>query len=135
MVGLHSSTHLKLAVLGGIFTIAVADAFSDALGIHISEESENVHTAKEIWASTVATFFFKFVVALSFAVPVLLLELRDAVIASAAWGFFLICILSYAMAAKQKANAWKSVFEHLTIAVVVVILSYEVGRLVASVFV
>ncbi|MDI6733408.1 MAG: hypothetical protein QME51_05200, partial [Planctomycetota bacterium] len=37
MVGLHSGTHSKFAVLGGIVTIAVADAFSDALGIHISE--------------------------------------------------------------------------------------------------
>ncbi|MBW2265656.1 MAG: hypothetical protein JRF28_05735, partial [Deltaproteobacteria bacterium] len=33
MVGLHSGTHSKLVVLGGILTIAIADAFSDALGI------------------------------------------------------------------------------------------------------
>jgi len=36
MVGLHSGTHSRLAVIGGILTIAVADAFSDALGIHLS---------------------------------------------------------------------------------------------------
>ena len=40
MVGLHSGTHSRLVVLGGILTIAIADAFSDALGIHMSEESE-----------------------------------------------------------------------------------------------
>ena len=40
IVGLHSGTHSKLAVIGGILTIAMADAFSDALGIHVSEESE-----------------------------------------------------------------------------------------------
>ena len=39
MVGLHAGTHSRLAVIGGILTIAIADAFSDALGIHISEES------------------------------------------------------------------------------------------------
>ena len=48
MVGLNSSTRSGLVVIGGILTIAIADAFSDALGIHISEESENRHTAKEI---------------------------------------------------------------------------------------
>jgi vacuolar iron transporter family protein len=38
MVGLHSGTGSKLVVLGGIFTIAIADAFSDALGIHVSSD-------------------------------------------------------------------------------------------------
>ncbi len=41
MVGLHSGTHSKNFVLGGNLTIAIADAFSDALGIHASEESKN----------------------------------------------------------------------------------------------
>ncbi|MGB6865995.1 MAG: VIT1/CCC1 transporter family protein, partial [Candidatus Aminicenantaceae bacterium] len=68
MVGLHSGTHSKLVVIGGILTIAIADSFSDALGIHISEESENKHTKKEIWESTISTFLSKFVFALTFVV-------------------------------------------------------------------
>jgi len=75
MVGLHSGTHSKLAVLGGILTIAVADAFSDALGIHISEESQNTQTTKEVWESTIATFFAKLIFALTFVIPVALLDL------------------------------------------------------------
>ena len=55
MVGLHASTHSKLVVIGGILTIAIADALSDAIGIHIAEESENKHTAKEVWESTFST--------------------------------------------------------------------------------
>ena len=66
MVGLHSGTHSELAVVGGILTIAVADAFSDALGMHICEEAENVHTSKHVWASTVSTFLSKFIFALMF---------------------------------------------------------------------
>ena len=31
MVGLNAGTHSRLVVLGGILTIAIADAFSDAL--------------------------------------------------------------------------------------------------------
>ena len=52
IVGLHSGTHSKLVVIGGVLVIAVADALSDALGIHISEESENKHTQREIWEAT-----------------------------------------------------------------------------------
>ena len=48
IVGLHSGTHSKLAVIGGILTIAMADAFSDALGIHVSEESEATQWPKYI---------------------------------------------------------------------------------------
>ena len=37
-------THSRIAVIGGVLTVAVADAFSDALGIHIAEEAEDKHT-------------------------------------------------------------------------------------------
>ena len=39
LVGLASGTGSLAAVLGGILVIAVADSMSDALGIHLSEES------------------------------------------------------------------------------------------------
>ncbi|MFN3301827.1 MAG: VIT1/CCC1 transporter family protein, partial [Patescibacteria group bacterium] len=66
IVGLHAGTHSKIVVLGGILTIAIADAFSDALGIHISEESEVKHNLKEIWQSTISTFLAKFLFTLTF---------------------------------------------------------------------
>ena len=59
MVGLHSATHQKLVVIGGILTVAVADAFSDALGIHISQESQNRFSSKKIWLATFSTFLSK----------------------------------------------------------------------------
>jgi len=48
MVGLHSGTGSKLVALGGVLAIAIADAVSDALGMHISEESKNVYTLRQI---------------------------------------------------------------------------------------
>ena len=134
MVGLYSGTHSKLAVLGGILTIAIADAFSDSLGIHISEESENKHTAKEIWESTISTFFFKFIVALTFIIPVLLFELSTAIVASVIWGLSLLGILSFSIAKKQKGNPWKAVAEHLIIAVLVIVATYYVGNWIGATF-
>src|SRR6188768_2284446 len=52
MVGLHSGTHSRGVVISGILTIAIADAMSDALGIHIAEESKNNGIVSEIWEST-----------------------------------------------------------------------------------
>ena len=132
MVGLNSSTHSRIAVLGGILTIAVADALSDALGIHISEESENQHTHKEIWESTFATFITKFLFALTFAVPILLFTLTTAVIISVIWGLTMLGILSFQLARLQKVTPWKVITEHLTIAITVIVVTYGVGILLSD---
>lgn len=132
MVGLESSTESKLAVLGGIIAIAVADAFSDSLGMHISEEAEMKHTAKEVWQSTIATFITKFFFAMTFAVPVLIFNLSTAVIVDIAWGLLLITLYSIYLARQEKIKAWKTVFEHVGIAVVVIILTHYLGHFIKT---
>jgi hypothetical protein len=49
-------------VIGGIIAAAIADALLDAVGIHISEESENRHTEREIWESTLSTLASKLLI-------------------------------------------------------------------------
>jgi len=132
MVGLHSGTGSKLVVIGGILTIAIADAFSDALGIHVSEESENVHTAKQIWGATIATFIAKLIFALTFLVPVLLLPLFTAIVVSLVWGLSILTVLSYFMARIQGERPWKIVGEHVLIAIIVIAITHWVGDWVAT---
>jgi VIT1/CCC1 family predicted Fe2+/Mn2+ transporter len=134
MVGLSSGTSSKLAVIGGILTIAIADASSDALGIHISEESENKHTIREIWESTLSTFICKFAIALTFLVPVLLLELTSAIVVSIIWGLSLLCIFSFGVAKNGKTTPWKVVLEHLTIGLMVILTAHFVGNWIALTF-
>ena len=134
MVGLHSGTHSKLAVIGGIAIIAVADAFSDALGIHISEESRATRTGREIWESTISTFLTKFVFALSFVVPVLLFPLSTSIIVSVVWGLLLLGIFSYYLAKAQKAEAWQVIGEHVLIALVVIFITHFVGDWISVLF-
>lgn len=134
MVGLHSGTHSKLVVIGGILTIAIADAFSDALGIHVSEESEGKHSEKEIWVSTISTFVSKFIFALTFVVPVLLFELLTAIIVSIIWGLSLLGIFSFKIAKEQKTSPWRMVAEHLIIALVVIFITHYLGTWINSLF-
>ncbi len=134
MVGLHSGTHSKLVVIGGVLTIAIADAFSDALGIHVSEESEKKHTTKEIWESTIATFLSKFVFALTFIVPLLVLQLTTAIIVSVVWGLSLLGLFSFYIAKEQEAKPWKVVIEHLVIALVVIIITHYAGGWISATF-
>jgi VIT1/CCC1 family predicted Fe2+/Mn2+ transporter len=134
MVGLHSGTNSRLAVIGGILTIAIADAFSDALGIHVSEEYENVHTEKEIWASTISTFIAKFAFALTFLVPAILLPLGTAIIVSVAWGLLVLAVMSHQLARAQKTRAFPIIAEHLGIAIIVIIVTHYVGDWIAIAF-
>jgi vacuolar iron transporter family protein len=134
MVGLHSGTQSQIAVIGGIVTIAIADSMSDAMGIHISEESENRHSTREIWESTLSTFFCKFSIALSFVIPVIIFKLNLAIILSIVWGFLLLSIFSYTIAKSNKKKILNVVSEHLIIGVLVVILSHYVGYLISIIY-
>ena len=134
ITGLNAGTNSMTAVLGGIFVIAVADSMSDALGIHLAEEADANATADHIWAATVSTFLNKLVFALSFAVPLLLLPLEQAVIASVVWGMVVITVLSYFIARAQKASAVAIIAEHLGIALLVVVLSHLIGLWVGRTF-
>ena len=130
LVGLSATTGSNLIVISGILTIAIADSFSDALGIHVSEEAENKHTDKEIWAATASTFFSKLFFALTFIVPVLLLPIMAATLVSIVWGLSLLGLFTYYIAGQQGARPWKATLEHLGIAVLVIVLAHWAGVLI-----
>jgi VIT1/CCC1 family predicted Fe2+/Mn2+ transporter len=134
IVGLDAGTHSKATVIGGILTIAIADAFSDALGIHVSQESRRSETGQSIWESTVATFLSKFIFALTFAVPVLLFELSRAITIDIVWGMSLLAIFSSIVARERKESAIRAVAEHVVIAILVILITHGVGIWIASVF-
>ena len=133
IIGLSSGTNSKIVVLAGIFVIAIADALSDALGIHISEEAGSKSTTpREVWESTISTFIFKFVFAMIFIIPVLLLTLQNAVLVSAVVGLILIAVFSYHIAKQNETNPTLAVAEHILITVVVIIATHFVGKWIAT---
>lgn len=135
VVGLAFGTHSQVAVIGGIVTIAAADSCSDALGIHISEEAENVHTTAEVWISTLSTLVSKLVMSLSFLVPVLLLELGTAVWASLAWGLAAVAGLTLYIARSQpRRERLLAVAEHVGVTLIVVVASAGLGLWVSTTF-
>jgi len=134
IVGLIASVNSKEAVIGGILTIAIADAFSDALGIHVSQESQNDKSTKIIWESTIATFISKLIFALTFIAPILLFEFSNAIWICIVWGFLLLSVFSFITAKQRKENPLHAVFEHLLIGVVVVVITYLVGSWIAKIW-
>lgn len=134
MVGLNSGTHSRIAVIGGILTIAIADSFSDALGIHFSEESEDKHQDAEIWQATLSTFLSKFIFTSIFAVPILLFELQKAIWVNLVMGFIILSLLCVKIAHEEKKPALKVIFSHLVITFLVILIINYFGHWVGLTF-
>ena len=134
MVGLESGTGSKAVVLGGILTIAIADSMSDALGMHISEESSKEKTTKQIWISTLSTFLAKLFFALTFVIPVLLFPLPQAIFISIIWGFLAIGFISWRLARNRQESTWSVVLEHWFVTALVIVLTHYVGHAISSLF-
>jgi vacuolar iron transporter family protein len=135
MIGLNTGTGLRLAVIGGILIIAVADAFSDALGIHISEESKKGNGHKAVWTATIFTFLTKLIIASSFLIAILLFELSLAIKINIIWGLVLLIIFNYILAKQKGEVVWKVIAEHVIIATIVITISYSLGKLVSIYFI
>jgi len=134
MVGLITSTESRLAVIGGIITIAIADAMSDAMGMHISQEYSK-HNEKSIWSATITTFIAKLFVAITFIIAMLFLPLNIAGIINVIWGLILISIFSYIVAKTNKENVFKVIFEHVIIVIIVITITYFLGIGINKLFV
>jgi len=134
MIGLNASTGQKIVVIGGILSIAIADSFSDALGIHIAEESDKSKTHRQVWAATIATFFSKFLFSSTFIIPVLLFQLPIAIIISVVYGLSLLGYLSYRIAKSNKKKPFNVICEHICIAIVVIALTHLAGKLISTLF-
>ena len=81
-----------------------------------------------------STFFFKFIFALSFIIPFLFFNLSIAIYISIVWGLLILSLFSVYLAKQEKIKPYKVVIEHISIAIVVIIITNYVGKLVASIF-
>lgn len=139
IVGLHSATSSKLAVVAGIVVMAIVDGLSDAISLHTAEEAEvekerTKHTQKEVWLTTLFTFLAGCGFSLTFVIPILLFPIKTAVFVAIAWGMLLLILLNFHIGRIKKENPIKLISEHILLVVFVIIVSYLVGNLIAMVF-
>ena len=135
IVGLYSATSSKLVVVTGIIIMAIADGLSDAVGLHLAEESETDkgstrHNQKEIWLTTIFTFLSVCGFSLTFVVPLLLFRLKTGIFIAIVWGILLLALLNFRIAQIRDENPIKLIAEHVTLALIVVIVSAVVGNLI-----
>ena len=136
VVGVHSATSSRLAVVSSIVVMAIVDGLSDAISLHTAEEADveegrAKHTPKEIWLTTLSTFISVSGFTLTFAVPILFLALETAVYLAIAWGMLLLIVLNLYIAKIRNESALKLTSEHILLAILVIIVSRFVGDSIA----
>jgi len=132
IVGLYSGTQSTPVILGGILTIAIADAFSDSLGVHVSKEADHSYSTREVWEATLSTFFSKFSFALLFMFPFIFFSAKAATIISVVGGLSVLSIFSYVIAKNRGSGPWWAIGEHVGIAAFVVAITYYLPPLIES---
>ena len=131
IVGLVAGNNAKLNIIGGILVVALADNISDSFGIHMYQESDN-RNHKDLWLSTFSNFLARILVSFSFVFIIMFFSITSAVIISIIWGIILLMLMSYLIAKNNQTNIIKAIFEHLSIAAVVIVASHFVGRLILN---
>ncbi|GAB3280708.1 hypothetical protein [Parahaliea aestuarii] len=134
LVGLAAGTGSVTTVISGILIVAIADSMSDALGIHLSEESGAGNSHRRVWIATITTFITKLLVALTFVLPFLILPMDGAIIAALLWASILITFMSWQIARLQGERAGPVVAEHLLVTAAVVVVSHLVGIWIHGLF-
>jgi len=139
LVGLYSATASKLAVVSGIIVMAIADGLADASGLRLSEEAEvgrdgcSAHDSKEATLTGVFAFLAVAGSVLSFAVPVLLLPIKTAILVAGLWGLLLLASSNFYVAKLRGSGSMKFVIGRLLLAAGVVIFSYWLGTLMPGI--
>ena len=137
LVGLGVGTQSREVIIGGILTIAVADALSDAFGVHLSQESSGENSKKQVWESTISTLLSKFLLALTFLIPVLIFDTKTARIIDIIWGFVVITLISFLSSILnrvEKKELISAVLEHVLLFIFTITLSYLIGTFIDKKF-
>jgi VIT1/CCC1 family predicted Fe2+/Mn2+ transporter len=130
IVGLNAAAEGKAPIVGSLMILALADNLTDSLSIHMYQESEQLSEREALW-TTVANFFTRLVVALTFIAMILYLPSPMAIYLAVAWGLFLLSGLTFLLARERRGDPMSEIWKHCAIAVLVIALSRAAGDLIS----
>lgn len=107
-----------------LLATGIADAFGNAAGMHVEEETEKDHGRKEVWTSTISAFFSTFFVFILLIIPILILPLALAVTVSWLLGIILLTLLGVKVAEIRGWNSSKIIIEYVLWGIAVSVASY-----------
>lgn len=134
IVGLNKTTgNPKPAIISALLMVALADNIVDSLSIHIYQES-NLSDKVFVQRITVNNFLTRIVIAFCFIAMVFFLSVKTAVIVSIITGLILLTLMSYIIAKNRGINPYPTIFNHLLVAIIVIVASNFLGAWINRMF-
>jgi VIT1/CCC1 family predicted Fe2+/Mn2+ transporter len=130
--GLSAADTTKPVIVSALLIAALADNLTDALSVHIFQESERLDE-KDAFTGTVTNFGTRLLLCISFVPLVIFLPFAHAIEAAVLWGALLLAMLTYLVARERKVNPALEVIKHLLVASAVVIASMLIGHWIGAV--
>jgi VIT1/CCC1 family predicted Fe2+/Mn2+ transporter len=127
IVGLDIATAVKATIVTSLLIIGIGDNLTDSLSVHIYQESEGL-PERGAFRTTVANFFARFFVTVTFIIILLPLPLATAMPVCVVWGFVLLSVLTYFLAKARGVNAVPEILKHCAVAFLVIAISTAIGR-------
>jgi len=125
----------RVVIVVGLLVAGIANSLGNAAGFHVSEETEGIHTSREVWLSTVLSFAGTFAVTIILVVPLLFLGLLHAMTTSILGGMLIIVLMGVFNGRHLGYGRKKTIsliFEYMVLAVVVIIVAYYLGTFASA---
>lgn len=131
--GLSAADATKPVIVSALLIAALADNLTDALSIHIFQESEQLDE-KDAFSGTITNFLTRLLLCISFVFLVALFPFEHIAKVGMVWGTLLLATLTYLVARERKVNPLPEVLKHMLVAAVVIAVSIMIGHWIGAVF-
>lgn len=131
MLGL-SVTGDRLIVALGLLTAGIADAFANSASFFVSEESEKMHSRKEIFKATMLCFVYTILAVAMIAAPIIMISsMKYAMISSIGVGLLILVFLGRFMSAELGTDhAFATIAKYVAIGIITAFVCYLTGSAV-----
>jgi VIT1/CCC1 family predicted Fe2+/Mn2+ transporter len=119
-----------------VLSLAISDSFSESYGLYLSKKAENVEdlTRGPIY-SLVALFLTKFVIVISFLLPLLFtksLKVFKNMSWVIAWSVIVLFIVDYNLSKMRNENIWEYILPHGVVLFVVMFTTKYFGNILQN---
>ena len=130
--GLSAADATKPVIVSTLLIAAFADNLTDALSIHIFQESEQLEQ-QDAFTGTITNFLARLLLCVSFVFLVVMFPLAHASEMAIVWGTVLLAALTYLVARERKVSPALEVVKHTVVAAAVIGASIAIGHWISAV--
>ena len=132
LVGMTSANSGKFSIIAAISVIGAADSLSDSFGIYLSKLAERGCSKKKAIRSAVSTLVGKAGFALTLILVILFFPPDISLEIGICWGLLLLTLFNTELAIVSQESVPKALFQNISLAIAIILISYVVGNFVGS---